>query len=1360
MSGDQGDDKRAANPTSARTFRSAFALKPNMMSRPVASAPTPQPAPIPESPPVSSVPVPPTHPTPAAEIARPPASLRFPNLNLSRGQTPDNLAPAAVRLVSPQPSMASAATPRPSVGSAALNAIIYPETNAPAASAAGAPHPIALATTAAARPLSKPGVSVVASRLKPALSLPSVEIDETEETKTFRVERVNATQVRYRPMSKVNPTGAVAPESMAHAMHSALERLVAKHGDIDDWLCHRLRWTKQELGSYLTSEQVDGLALALDAADRREGMIIADQTGFGKGRILAALARAVSLSGRTNIFMTEKANLFSDIWRDIRDINSEKQFGRPFILNANVKIVDTSSVDGTVLVPALKKAEVDRALAAGALPPGTKIMMPTYSQFNRKGTRKTALLESVANGGHVILDESHNFVGDSTTSQTVGAAIAVASGSTFSSATFARDVTNLAAYSSVFPWLKKIPGLDEMSPWQRKAIAEESVRCATDAGRIIRREHDLTNMVLRVHSASGERLKTNQDLADRLAPILSQMAKLSARVGAILESRNEANRQLLEGLPSADERKAEREVWATANFGSRLGAVLQQFLVALNVDPCVEMCVQSLKDGKRPVVVIEATMESLMRELTADNDVGDTDELPDEQEPPQASLDLGDPDAADPVEKQPETLKPPTFQDALMLLADRLIKVSVRRGANNNVKEVVELDEPGLAHARDAVMALAKDFPQLSLSPIDDIRDRVEAAGRELAAKGLISKPWIADEISARGMRVAEGRYVNLPPADRNLVVARFVNGMTHMLVLTQAASTGLSIHDSEKFAEHAQRHMIELSPPRNVLARIQMWGRVWRRGQLTEPDFTVLDTGLPFHSYDLAVRNRKLSELSASVTGTSKATVALDVADPVDPVGNEVAYEMLQEQHALGDAMGISLNVDKEKADREHYFVRKLFMRSPLITTAKSERVIRSFYERYHDRLKAGADAQAGRHLDGQWRPISRAILEAGDGSDDPVTGRDVTVTTLQAERMATPMKSPAIQKLIAAAVEAQAGQPKPADYVRRISDMAPSILEAALPRKRLASVKIALESREDNPVKKAKVKLLDMIAILTDLRPGVAAKLPGDEDELVDAIIVAYHLPPLERANVGREYVIQFLVPGEEKIRTVSLDAVVRDRRTCVYPTTPITKLLAACDAAPVGRVTIERKVLDGNVIGAVLAGRRLGSGTRTSYVDAAGHTRTGILLPRNLENRMAGVPGRTNLPAVAAHILAQGATLQTDPLRPVEGVSIRPDPKGTGIVVTIPSNKRMAKPFETKDLLALTGEFTGDFRGREAHVPMRLVMPVLELLAQGGREFHFHATHREEVVRVTQQIVAANNIGKFAFSKENSTRQMAYS
>src|SRR3546814_17926828 len=100
--------------------------------------------------------------------------------------------------------------------------------------------------------------------------------------------------------------------------------------------------------------------------------------------------------------------------------------------------------------------------------------------------------------------------------------------------------------------------------------------------------------------------------------------------------------------------------------------------------------------------------------------------------------------------------------------------------------------------------------------------------------------------MAERGMRVQNGIYVPMPSRDRNGVIAAFNGGLSHALVITRAGSTGLSLHASERVADQRKRRMIELQLPSHVVERVQVWGRVHRRGPVCEPDFRAPPTGRP----------------------------------------------------------------------------------------------------------------------------------------------------------------------------------------------------------------------------------------------------------------------------------------------------------------------------------------------------------------------------------------------------------------------------------------------------------------------------------------------------------------------------------
>src|SRR5690606_31159446 len=114
----------------------------------------------------------------------------------------------------------------------------------------------------------------------------------------------------------------------------------------------------------------------------------------------------------------------------------------------------------------------------------------------------------------------------------------------------------------------------------------------------------------------------------------------------------------------------------------------------------------------------ETTMESLMRELAREADEKDADV---EQDEPLLPGLEGDAE----VETVDQAAKPPTFADALAIMADRLLRVSVRRGVTFE-KEEIYLDIPELLDLQRGILDMVARFPEISLSPIDDIRDRVE----------------------------------------------------------------------------------------------------------------------------------------------------------------------------------------------------------------------------------------------------------------------------------------------------------------------------------------------------------------------------------------------------------------------------------------------------------------------------------------------------------------------------------------------------------------------------------------------------------------------------------------------------------
>lgn len=137
-------------------------------------------------------------------------------------------------------------------------------------------------------------------------------------------------KVSYRPKSKSITFQSQVPAEQAEAIENNLDKI----GDVDDFLTKELGYSsKDELFSHLSAEQIDGVALAINQMRAGKGFIIGDMTGIGKGRQGAALIRWAINQGKTPIYFTQKAKLFTDNYRDMCDIGSKGL--RPFIMSSN-----------------------------------------------------------------------------------------------------------------------------------------------------------------------------------------------------------------------------------------------------------------------------------------------------------------------------------------------------------------------------------------------------------------------------------------------------------------------------------------------------------------------------------------------------------------------------------------------------------------------------------------------------------------------------------------------------------------------------------------------------------------------------------------------------------------------------------------------------------------------------------------------------------------------------------------------------------------------------------------------------------------------------------------------------------------
>ncbi|HRY15996.1 MAG TPA: hypothetical protein P5330_09015, partial [Candidatus Competibacteraceae bacterium] len=106
-------------------------------------------------------------------------------------------------------------------------------------------------------------------------------------------------QERYVARSQLGEARTMIPANMAASTRRALDRIETLQGrDIDDYVGRTLGLRADELAQRFAPEQIDALALVFQAQDRGRGFIEADETGIGKGRVLAGVSLRAWREGR------------------------------------------------------------------------------------------------------------------------------------------------------------------------------------------------------------------------------------------------------------------------------------------------------------------------------------------------------------------------------------------------------------------------------------------------------------------------------------------------------------------------------------------------------------------------------------------------------------------------------------------------------------------------------------------------------------------------------------------------------------------------------------------------------------------------------------------------------------------------------------------------------------------------------------------------------------------------------------------------------------------------------------------------------------------------------------------------------
>lgn len=151
-------------------------------------------------------------------------------------------------------------------------------------------------------------------------------------------------QVKYQNFSGNRSVNTLVATNHLSAIENAFTNLRSRVGDIDEFVRAELQYEPEQFRKAFSAEQVEALALAIDNISQGKGFIIGDQTGIGKGRVVAAMIRHAKLNGKTPVFVTQMPDLYGDMMRDLNDIGMGNTI--PLMTNNNASVpLDKDALD-------------------------------------------------------------------------------------------------------------------------------------------------------------------------------------------------------------------------------------------------------------------------------------------------------------------------------------------------------------------------------------------------------------------------------------------------------------------------------------------------------------------------------------------------------------------------------------------------------------------------------------------------------------------------------------------------------------------------------------------------------------------------------------------------------------------------------------------------------------------------------------------------------------------------------------------------------------------------------------------------------------------------------------------------------
>lgn len=807
----------------------------------------------------------------------------------------------------------------------------------------------------------------------------TIRLDERPGAGSRRDVIASQGQTHYIPSSRSEQIGTLVPQNMATSLQNALQRLADKHGSIDKFVQEKLKYPSQKaLFKAFSAEQIDAVALSLDNLEKGNGFIIGDQTGIGKGRVVAAMIRYAYLNGKTPVFITEKQALYADMYRDMVDIGFEKNVVNDIMQTNSDNVFLNQDDDVKLVSPSRWSATLGDTEGMPVIGKGKgaihkKIVFSTYDQFSMQfeggGDRpapRRRFLSQLVNSSEVVLimDEAHNAGGSGDLynlrpSPKTGIVphpralffrqiIPRTSGVIYSSATYAKNPDVMDLYSATDLTL----GVGGDPQALAAAIAQGGIPfqqitagMLTEAGQYIRRERSFDGVTY-----TPKVMDVDVGIAERVSASMSEIRQFEETF-------------IVQALEEGGDVRGSAAVGETGqqaqNFTSLMHNIIDQMLLALKVKPSVELAIDILKKGEsaneQVVLTMSNTMGSFINSYSEAN-----------------GLTVGDKINA-------------KFNDLLerYLYNTRLMTDGTRDENGDLVKYWMNDEELGPEGVREykRVQKMIKglDLEGLPVSPVDYMHNALRQAGYpalEITGRDFTIDYSSEPVLSRRDPKV---RSVN----GRNATIKSFNTGKNRVIILNRSGSTGISLHASERNPAKGQgkRTMIVVQPEKDINVHMQMLGRVHRTGQVVTPAYVQAVANVPAEKKPAALLVARMASLNANTTADADSILSdKTTVNFLNRYGDHVAAQAMSANPRLNTMLGSPWGGPKSQNDN---LAKKVTGRLPLLPLAQQEEIYNALSEAYVEHIAeldaTGRNDLEAKHLGLDARTIEqRNVVEA----------------------------------------------------------------------------------------------------------------------------------------------------------------------------------------------------------------------------------------------------------------------------------------------------------------------------------------------------------------------------------------------